>query len=232
MTIHDAKLAAAERLRSWVYFSDIPIFTDEEQDIRGAIDRWNADNPTAKAGLFVTLSVPSARDNAPGVMAPAFTYTLAVQIHEDPMINRDPAKGVGKMAEEACEQALLVLRHFDNSTFCLLPDQAAGAAFRSPFAPFGFQAYVNLIKRDTETFNTVQNVAISIGGGNCSLACATAGAAIYFTMDDSFPRSGNPTAAVYAAPFAISTGQTVRACAYKDESGITWIPSNVTEATA
>lgn len=69
-------------------------------------------------------------------------------------------------------------------------------------------------------------VTVSVNGGLATLACATAGAAIYYTLDGSFP--SNPTAAIdpvknvpinvnsrlYTAPFAVTAGQVIRAAAY------------------
>jgi hypothetical protein len=69
-------------------------------------------------------------------------------------------------------------------------------------------------------------VTVLVNGGLATLACATAGAAIYYTLDGSFP--SNPTAAIdpvknvpvngnsrlYTAPFAVTAGQVIRAAAY------------------
>ena len=67
---------------------------------------------------------------------------------------------------------------------------------------------------------------IAVAMGNCTITCATAGAAIYYTLDGSFP--SNPSIAVdplrnvpinansrlYTAPFAVTAGQLIRAAAY------------------
>ena len=76
-------------------------------------------------------------------------------------------------------------------------------------------------------------VTVSINAGMATLATATAGAAIYYTLDGSFPSNPNiailpltvtpatpdgepvnASSTLYAAPFAIASGQMIRATAY------------------
>ena len=76
-------------------------------------------------------------------------------------------------------------------------------------------------------------VTIAIAGGQAALACATAGAEIYYTTDGSYPSNPavarlpltvtpdnpqgdpvNPQSTLYTAPFAVESGTRVRAAAY------------------
>lgn len=59
------------------------------------------------------------------------------------------------------------------------------------------------------------NVIAVVAGGHATLTCATAASAVYYTLDGSFPGPGNSAAVLYAAPFAVSSGQTLLTAAYK-----------------
>ena len=75
-------------------------------------------------------------------------------------------------------------------------------------------------------------VAPALSGGRCSLVCATNGAKVFYTLDGSFPANTdvavlplpqgkvaapvNQRSKFYTAPFAVKSGQTVRAAAYAD----------------
>jgi hypothetical protein len=57
---------------------------------------------------------------------------------------------------------------------------------------------------------------ITLEGLTCTLACATAAAAIYYTLDgETFPSGLETEATLYAAPFTVEPGDIVRAAAYK-----------------
>lgn len=58
------------------------------------------------------------------------------------------------------------------------------------------------------------NVITAVNAGHATLTCATAGASIYYTLDGSFPGPGNSAAVLYAAPFAVASGQTILTAAY------------------
>jgi hypothetical protein len=76
---------------------------------------------------------------------------------------------------------------------------------------------------------------IAFAGGVCTLTAGTAGDAVWFTTDGTFPGPGNTagangacTAAIYAAPFAAATGIVVRAAAW----GAASLGSDVNQSTA
>ena len=53
---------------------------------------------------------------------------------------------------------------------------------------------------------------ITFGAGEATLACNTGGATIAYTLDGNYPKKGSAT---YSAPFAVTSGQVVRAVAKK-----------------
>jgi hypothetical protein len=65
------------------------------------------------------------------------------------------------------------------------------------------------------------------GGETITLTCATVGASIYYTTDESFPGPSNPAATLYTVALAPVDGQVLRAAAYAPD----YLGSHVTQAT-
>ena len=64
---------------------------------------------------------------------------------------------------------------------------------------------------------------ISIGAGHATIACATSGATIYYTLDGTYPNNASST---YSAPVDVSSGEVVRAVAKKtsvDDSDLAYV---------
>lgn len=60
----------------------------------------------------------------------------------------------------------------------------------------------------------VAPVSGSIVNGKLALACATAGASIYYTTDGSYPRVGNTAATLYSTSITVASGSVVYAAAF------------------
>jgi len=78
---------------------------------------------------------------------------------------------------------------------------------------------------ETAPARHVERVGLSVSGNTVTLSCGTEGAAIYYTLDETFPFAGNNEATLYSGPFSVEDTRTVRAVAYKD--GL--LPSDVAE---
>jgi hypothetical protein len=145
-----------------------------------------------------------------------------------------PIQGGGLFAEQI-EQFLIDIVHL--LTLGGIGTMKVVARFSSPARDYpGINARrTKIIMTPKQTAQTARTslVTVAIADNLATLATATPGAAIYYTLDGSFP--SNPTIAVkplsvteatpngepvnanstlYAAPFAVQSGQWIRAAAY------------------
>jgi hypothetical protein len=145
-----------------------------------------------------------------------------------------PIAGGGLFAEQI-EQHLIDIVHL--LTLGGIGTMKVVARFSSPARDYpGINARrTKIIMTPKQTAQTLRTATIqnSIAGGSMTLTCATPGAAIYYTLDGSFPSNPtiaikplsvtaatpngepvNPNSNLYVAPFAVQSGQCVRAAAY------------------
>lgn len=139
-----------------------------------------------------------------------------------------PEIGSGLTAEEIAQRILdtLHMQELQGVGTLYAIDRAIEPAREYEF----IQAYrVSLFIKSSVANQTQRTapVTISVNAGEATLACATSGVAIYYTLDGSFPcaaaaqnpvtnESINSGSQLYSAPFAVTSGQVLRAAAFKD----------------
>ena len=210
------------RLESKAFFQDIPVLVARkgqiESDVEVALTTFNA-----KAGrggavsivLMPTLEVPEAE--APG---PQFVVSTTVRCVENPLVNLDVTNGgTGKSAESLGLVVLRAMHHFDlGDGHVLYADRRA----MEPNGSFeGQVAYdVHILARsglDPEAQTATPTLSLTNGATAVQMVCTTPAAAIFYTLDGSFPWSGNPAATLYADPFPLPAAPaTLRAAAYTE----------------
>lgn len=182
-----------------------------------------------KAGCGVLVNMPEVQVGHANLPGPEFVTTISFSVVEEPNLNFAPG-GTQLSAEEVAQRVAELLHGYAGGNW-------GGALFAKGAVvtpdtdfPEGLLAYkvtLNLRLVRTQTAR-VATPTVSIDGENLTtLACATAGAAIYYTLDGSFPGSGNPAATLYSAPFTPEVGQELRWAAYL--SGL--LPSEAVHAT-
>ena len=186
-----------------------------------------------KSGCGILVEQPDVVCDSPNVSGPPQSVQLSFVCFQ----NGDAAfssMGSGFFAEEV-EQFIIDALHLQ-SIAGLGALQVKGT-FSSPARDYpGINA--RRMRVSMTPFNTAQTprtgpVVVAIANHVCTLGCSTAAANIYYTLDGSFPSNttvavdpisvtdaapnGTPINAnslLYTAPFAVASGQILRAAAY------------------
>ncbi|HRQ87213.1 MAG TPA: chitobiase/beta-hexosaminidase C-terminal domain-containing protein [Bacteroidia bacterium] len=214
-----AKTDVYHRLLGDDFLSNVPILIDDERDLdnREAVARGAGNSRNGKTGAcIVVATLASDRLSTGETPTPVMDLAVVIECLEDVLVNAGP-DGTGINAGELvarCVQ-LLHLSHFDDRFTGLRFDDRGGLA-ELLTNDAGLRGYAVRFVAGFAVAPTCAPVSATFDAGLCSLACATPDASIYYTMDGSYPGSGNPEADLYLDPFPVSPGGEVRAAAQKE----------------
>lgn len=180
-----------------------------------------------RSGCGVLVEMPTCECKRPNVTGPVLDLVCPFLIAEQPAINMNVKTGTLLSAEEVAQRVLEVTHLWQN--------EGMGGLVSSPkpIEPVEYIAGVVAYRVRLQLLNPraqtarVLNVTSSVTDLEVTLACATTGAEIYWTPDESFPGMSNPGATKYSAPFTVASGTIVRAAAYATD----YLPSNVKRFT-
>ncbi|SRR5579862_3717073 len=209
------QLDCAARLGS--SFSDIAVFVERPRSASEAVllqtrleDALSGQALTGgKCGVTCTVRMPSAEVPEPNLPGPVFDAAIIVRVIENPAINMGPS-GTGRSAEDVALAVIGALHQFVIENVAI----TAGQEALKPAAPAAGRITYDC--RFSRRFALppqarVAPVSISVSGSQISLACATAGASIRYSLDGGYP---SPSAESYSASFTVSGPCKVRAAAY------------------
>lgn len=192
------------------YFADVPVFFLREETVDAEVSRAlaGATFKSAKTGVAVSVLMPVfdvSRPNAPG---PHLEPALIVRVQEIPTINQGTT-GTKKTAEQIAQRVSQVLLHFmAQGLYGALHPAKDFITPNRNFLPRVTYDVVFQTMMPLEKLERVLMPTIARNGNIVTLACATPGASILYTTDDSLPRRANGGVAqngtLYAAPFDIS----------------------------
>lgn len=209
--LEDVKLDLVARLEADAFFSDVHVLYQNEGDLD--TDRKNAlAGRTSKSGrkgaAVIIHSVDVAEVSGQGPV-PQMKLSALIECAETRKLNHSAA-GTGKTAAEISARVVQLLNHYTPHHLCL-------GSWHLPSAPVqelslldgmvGFAVELN----NHAHFQAVPKVATpeaAAGGTSLTLACATAGAAIHYTTDGSYPSSAN-RAALYSSPITVAPGDEI-----------------------
>ena len=206
----------ANRVQSAPAFANVPVLTEHIADIESEIQRalGPLNEQNGKTGLVAILLTPTANVNFENVFGPFFDeIKVVVRVIENVPVNQDPDTGTNFAAADAAETICSLLHHFQ-------PDSATGPVVaEKPTITLGNDpthlSYDCRFKTSGGLGLVLPQVTQPVAtntAGLISLTGATAGAAVFYTLDGSNPAPRNGT--LYTAPFAPGTGLTVKARAY------------------
>jgi len=198
--------------------------------IQGAINRalfgGLLEGETNKLGLAVEVKLPSAEVGEANVPGPQLDLVGVIRLSENPMFN-EGADGTGVKAEDAAMAILQACHHWQREGRVVYADRRA---LRDGMTDDDGVITYDVVVRTELGVQPVSRVAvpsISFAAGSVTLACATSGAAIYYTTDGSTPAPSNAEATLYAGPFSAAGGDVIRAQAFKGPL----IPSGIVRQT-
>ena len=192
------KTLAVDRLLADEYFASIPVLDERVQELDNVIDRAVAD-----LGLCVFCTVPNMAVQNPNLPGPYFSEVdLIFRVFERPILNSlADGDGGGKTGLEtaATIAGLMHLWIPDSAKEPVVVERIALGNDPDRVAYDVICAHRGGISYELDRVETPE---ISVAGGNATITCGTAGAAIYYTTDGTQPSPRNGT--LYTGAFAAS----------------------------
>ena len=169
---------------------------------------------SGKAGLLIIVMMSEGEVPNPGGPGPALELVQVVRVIENPMIN-EGADGTGLTAEEVAVLVLSALHQWTtDGRQALYPAKQALKEVNLANG-LGYDVTFNRLMPLAPRTATARPI-ITIADPSMTITCATSGAAIYYSVDGSFP---SPlTGELYSGPVDISgldNGAVIRAAAFK-----------------
>ena len=224
-------LELAARLESDEFFADIPVIVAEEGDLAAELARKVAviTEKGGKRGAAVIVLQVVCEDDYPNLQFGPLTLYPSFQVVENVELNRD-GQGTGKSARRIarrirdvikCYGSIGMIKDLRADKPCIQPVQLGpelGELVRA------YQVSFRCLEVSPEVMSQVATPQFAAAPPESfGITCATEGATIYYTTDDSFPGPANALAGIYFEPQAIPPeGITVRAAAYKAGSVGSW----------
>jgi hypothetical protein len=175
-----------------------------EEMIKSALAGLEQKN--GKAGLACVVMMPDVKGESVNSAAPAMQLIIKVRLIENRLTN----EGVGGTGITASKLALHVVQVLNrrafrggNPLYCDLKNMVQEIPLPDDERAHEC-AFIQNITPDA--LPKVATPTISAVGTLITLACTTAGAAIYYTLDGGYPGSGGISGQLYTAPLTLAAG--------------------------
>lgn len=236
--IVDIQEDARERALADSYFSDITVLSDREGDITSKINvaLGLLTAKAAKLGACVVVLQPTGSDAAPNAPGGPMRIELVFRVLENPVLNLG-ASGTGKHALAICRRLVRLFKNYIAGGLAqgFVCEKPCIVPANDPIAPMAYEVRFWTVEGDYRnaqylqvSMPTITRTNPGVWPAQVTLACTTAEAAIYYTLDGKHPRSGGASSVLYAGgSVAVQQNQLIRAAAYLAPS---YIASDVATA--
>lgn len=206
------------------YFDDIPIFLQDDKDIEAGIDRalGPLKGKGGKTGVCVMIVTAKAGPKEDSEFGPVWELSHMLRVLESPIVNRG-SSGTLKEPTAIAERIATTLHGITPASAASpLMIEAPGITPaddpRYPGVDIAFTTSGVL----SATLTAAATPSITDNAGTLTLACATAGAALFYTTNGKRPSPRNGT--LYTAPITPAADLTVQVRA--------WLAGYLPSATA
>jgi len=177
--------------------------------------------PRSKAGrkgACIIVETPEFSGKWPDAPGQNGDIELEFLILEEPMMNSAPKTGTLVHADVIAQITLDVGKHWVVDGYGIF--STPPNAFRRDDTFGGLRAIRTRLRTSAPlgASDRVAFVSIDLTNGAVTLSSGTADAQIYWTRDGSFPGPSNSHANLYDAPFAVDSGETILAAAFRTDS--------------
>ena len=160
-----------------------------------------------KNGVSVTVVMPEVDEANQNLRALNGMLVVNVSVVENVMVNMG-ANGTGLSAEEVALRVAALLQHRSFAPGRVL---MADGKLITPKPESLVQGKVEYVVRMKVPFALAAPALVAtpgyhVDGASLTLTCETSGAAIYYTLDGSYPGPGNAAAVLYAGPVTLEEG--------------------------
>ena len=217
-----------EELAAWVQcdpiFARMPVVVAEKGNVLAEMERLQAAITSKKGKIGTALIVlPIVADDAyDEVGFGPMKLFCSFQVIENVELNHGP-NGTGLSCRYLARHLVKIVKpmrlgglttDFVCDKPCIEPGVIKLAASELQSRMVNFFAW----EADTEPMQQVASLVFAQAGNQVAISCATAGAQIWFTLDETFPAPPaavpGSTAKLYGGPIAVAAGgMTIRACA-------------------
>lgn len=227
--LHRLQLDMVARANDDAFFDYIEAVPIRDMQTASRIEQGlsGVKNKNGKSGASLQVLMPRLDVERPNPAGPITLGAVTCRCQEIPAINYG-SKGTGISAEEIALKCLDLFHLWSPGFIATLRAGKDAASPNLDFDPrltYDVTFTFDLGLRQT---SKVLTPLITADDTEVVISCGTAGAEIYYTIDESLPTKLPPNGTLYTGSFALpEVGTVIRAVGYKTDSSA----SNVTETT-
>jgi hypothetical protein len=181
----------AARLAADPYFADVTVLVQRkgvtESDIDTSLSVLNEKG--GKIGACVIVIMPALAPDAPNAPGPSYNVQPSVQVIEQPLFNQGEG-GTGKSAEAIAQRVRQLLHMFDAGGRSALTFAGMDPVPGMEAGKISYAVKFSRVARDPSLPKVATPEITALSSNSLTLACATVGAALWYSTNGSLPVPG------------------------------------------